>query len=182
MTLAEQINEDIKTAMKARDEASLRALRALKSALLLAATAEGAGDKVEDEQAIKIFQKLAKQRKESMDIFLQNGREELAQKEPEAGDDAAQLANIEPAAGEAQGALGNSGFGFGSSFDPQGVIPISAVGPLDPTALQYNLPEFEDRHRVVVDRLEVSAVVDRLLLVGWLVLWEANGRCVYAAD
>lgn len=83
MTLAEQINEDIKTAMKARDEASLRALRALKSALLLAATAEGAGDKVEDEQAIKIFQKLAKQRKESMDIFLQNGRDELAQKEKE---------------------------------------------------------------------------------------------------
>ncbi|MBP6302131.1 MAG: GatB/YqeY domain-containing protein [Bacteroidia bacterium] len=83
MTLAEQINEDIKTAMKARDEASLRALRALKSALLLAATAEGAGDKVEDEQAIKIFQKLAKQRKESMDIYLQNGRDELAQKEKE---------------------------------------------------------------------------------------------------
>lgn len=83
MTLAEQINEDIKTAMKARDEASLRALRALKSALLLAATAEGAGDKVDDEQAIKIFQKLAKQRKESMDIFLQNGRNELAQKEKE---------------------------------------------------------------------------------------------------
>jgi len=83
MTLAELINEDIKTAMKARDEASLRALRALKSALLLAATAEGAGDKIEDEQAIKIFQKLAKQRKESMDIYLQNGRAELAQKEKE---------------------------------------------------------------------------------------------------
>ena len=58
-------------------------MRALKSALLLAATAEGAGDKAEDEQAIKIFQKLAKQRKESMEIYLQNGRDELAQKEKE---------------------------------------------------------------------------------------------------
>jgi T1SS-143 domain-containing protein len=71
--------------------------------------------------------------------------EEMAQKEPEAGDDAARLANIEPAAGDAQGALGNTGFGFESSFDPQGVIPISAVGPINPTALQYNLPEFQDR-------------------------------------
>ena len=84
MILQEQINADIITAMKAKDEASLRALRALKSALLLAATAEGAtGDKISDEQAIKIFQKLAKQRKESMEIFLQNGRTELASKEKE---------------------------------------------------------------------------------------------------
>jgi uncharacterized protein YqeY len=84
MSLQQQVNADIITAMKAKDEASLRALRALKSALLLAATAEGAaGDGIEDEQAIKIFQKLAKQRKESMDIFIQNGRTELAQKEKE---------------------------------------------------------------------------------------------------
>ncbi len=83
MSLQEQINADIITAMKAKDEASLRALRALKSALLLAATAEGAKDAVEDEQAVKIFQKLAKQRKESMDIYTQNGRTELAAKEKE---------------------------------------------------------------------------------------------------
>jgi uncharacterized protein YqeY len=83
MTLQEKINADIIAAMKAKDEASLRALRALKSALLLAATAEGAGDKITDEESIRIFQKLAKQRKESMDIFLQNGRNELALKEKE---------------------------------------------------------------------------------------------------
>lgn len=83
MSLQQQVNSDIITAMKARDEASLRALRALKSALLLAATAEGAKDTIEDEQAIKIFQKLAKQRKESMEIFLQNGRTELANTEKE---------------------------------------------------------------------------------------------------
>lgn len=83
MSLQQQVNSDIITAMKAKDEVALRALRALKAALLLAATAEGAKDTVDDDQAIKIFQKLAKQRKESMDIFVQNGREELAQKERE---------------------------------------------------------------------------------------------------
>ncbi|MFI5220859.1 MAG: GatB/YqeY domain-containing protein [Bacteroidia bacterium] len=83
MTLQEQVNADIITAMKARDEVSLRALRSLKSALLLAATADGAGDKIPDEQSVKIFQKLAKQRKESMDIYTQNGRMELAAKEKE---------------------------------------------------------------------------------------------------
>ena len=83
MSLQEQINADIITAMKARDEAGLRALRALKSALLIAATADGASGKISDEDSIKIFQKLAKQRKESMDIFLKNGRTELAEIEKE---------------------------------------------------------------------------------------------------
>ncbi len=83
MTLQEQINADIITAMKAKDEISLRALRALKSALLLASSETGASDKIPDEQSIKIFQKLAKQRKESFDIFMQNGRTELAEKEKE---------------------------------------------------------------------------------------------------
>lgn len=83
MTLQEQINKDIITAMKAKDEAALRALRGLKSALLLAGSEAGAGGNVSDEQALKIFQKLAKQRKESYDIYMQNGREELAAKEKE---------------------------------------------------------------------------------------------------
>ena len=85
MSLQDQINTDVILAMKAKDEISLRALRALKSALLLAATEKGASEdgKVTDEAAIKTFQKLAKQRKESMDIFLQNNRLELAEKEKE---------------------------------------------------------------------------------------------------
>ena len=83
MTLQEQINADVITAMKAKNEASLRALRALKSALLIAATADGANGKISDEEAVKIFQKLSKQRKESMEIFLKNGRAELAEKEKE---------------------------------------------------------------------------------------------------
>jgi uncharacterized protein YqeY len=83
MSLQQQINTDIITAMKAKNEAELRTLRALKAALLLAATAEGAKDAIEDEQSIKIFQKLAKQRKESLEIYKQNGREELAKIEQE---------------------------------------------------------------------------------------------------
>lgn len=83
MTLQEQINKDIITAMKAKDEAALRALRGLKSAMLLAGSEAAAGGNVSDEQALKIFQKLAKQRKESYDIYMQNGRQELAEKEKE---------------------------------------------------------------------------------------------------
>jgi uncharacterized protein YqeY len=83
MSLQEQVNKDIITAMKAKEEATLRALRAVKAALLLAATAEGAGGQITDEQSLKILQKLAKQRKESLDIFTQNGRAELAQTERE---------------------------------------------------------------------------------------------------
>jgi len=83
MSLQEQINKDIIVAMKARNEADLRALRGLKSALLLAATEKGSSGELSDEQAIKTFQKIAKQRKESMDIYLQNNRPELAEKEKE---------------------------------------------------------------------------------------------------
>ncbi len=83
MSLQEQINADVITAMKAKDEVALRALRGLKSALLLAASEPGANGVVSDEHAIKIFQKLAKQRKESWDIFMQNKREDLAKVEQE---------------------------------------------------------------------------------------------------
>lgn len=85
MSLQEQVNADIIIAMKAKDEISLRALRAVKSALLIAASEKGASQdgKLTDEVAIKTFQKLAKQRKESLEIFSQNGRIELAEKEQE---------------------------------------------------------------------------------------------------
>ncbi|MBC7383702.1 MAG: GatB/YqeY domain-containing protein [Bacteroidia bacterium] len=83
MSLQEQINAAVITAMKAKDEVALRALRGLKSALLLAASEPGANGKVSDENALKIFQKLAKQRKESLDIFMQNKREDLAKVEQE---------------------------------------------------------------------------------------------------
>ncbi len=77
------MNADVIAAMKAKDEVSLRALRGLKSALLLAGTEAGANGSVSDEQAIKIFQKLAKQRKESLEIYTQNKRDDLAKTEAE---------------------------------------------------------------------------------------------------
>ncbi|GAB1448345.1 MAG: GatB/YqeY domain-containing protein [Bacteroidia bacterium] len=83
MTLQEKVNADVIAAMKAKDEVSLRALRGLKSALLLAGTEAGANGSVSDEQALKIFQKLAKQRKESLEIYTQNKREDLAKTEAE---------------------------------------------------------------------------------------------------
>lgn len=83
MSLAETINKEIITAMKARDEASLRGLRAIKSAILLAQTDKGAVEQLSEETEIKLLQKLAKQRKDSLEIYVQQNREDLAQKERE---------------------------------------------------------------------------------------------------
>ena len=82
MNLEDKINNDLKEAMKAKDAATLRGVRAIKSAILLHKTS-GAGVEVTAEDAIKILQKLVKQRKESLGIFEQNGRAELAQIERE---------------------------------------------------------------------------------------------------
>ncbi len=84
MSLKDIIAQDIKTAMKAKDQASLRALRAIKSAILLAETAEGreTGDLSEEEE-IKLLTKQAKQRRDSIDQYTNNNREDLAQTEKE---------------------------------------------------------------------------------------------------
>src|SRR5688500_6091424 len=78
MNLTEQINEDLKQAMKNKDEGALRALRAIKSALLLAKTEKGGSDGIEEQQGIQILQKLAKQRRESLEIYKQQNRADLA--------------------------------------------------------------------------------------------------------
>lgn len=83
MSISTQINEDIKKAMLARDEARLRALRAAKSAFLLALTDKNAPTELDDAKAIQVLHKLAKQRKDSIEIFTANGRQELAEKEQE---------------------------------------------------------------------------------------------------
>lgn len=83
MSFTDKINAEIKTAMLARNESELRGLRAIKAALLLAATSSSAGDGVSEDEALKILQKLAKQRKESIDIFRKQNRDDLAQKEEE---------------------------------------------------------------------------------------------------
>ncbi|WP_127131327.1 GatB/YqeY domain-containing protein [Pseudoflavitalea rhizosphaerae] len=84
MSLEQTVNTDLKAAMLAKDEATLRSLRAIKAAILLAKTAEGAGgaDLTQDAE-IKLLQKLVKQRKDSLDIFQQQNREDLAKKEQE---------------------------------------------------------------------------------------------------
>ena len=81
MTLAEKINADIKTAMLAKDKDSLDALRAVKSAILLAAAEKGASDQLTDEAEIKLLQKLVKQRRESAEIYVTQGRDDLAKVE-----------------------------------------------------------------------------------------------------
>ncbi len=83
MSLEKVINDKIKDAMRAKEEAALRALRAIKAAILLEKTS-GKGDKeVSEDVENKILQKLAKQRKESIEIFEKQNREDLAVKEKE---------------------------------------------------------------------------------------------------
>ena len=81
MLLFDQISEDIKVAMKARDRVALDALRNIKKVFLEAKTAPGANDTLEDADALKILQKLAKQGRESAQTFIDNGRQELADAE-----------------------------------------------------------------------------------------------------
>ena len=81
MSLQNQVMEEIKAAMKAKDKISLESLRAIKSALLLAQTEKGAGEVMTDADEIKLIQKLVKQRKDSATIFKEQGREDLAEPE-----------------------------------------------------------------------------------------------------
>ena len=81
MGLFEQINEDIKSAMRAKDTVKLGALRGIKSALLIAKTEKGGDQDLNDEVELKVLQKLAKQRKESAEVYEKNNRPELAEKE-----------------------------------------------------------------------------------------------------
>ncbi len=82
MSLEQNIMAQMKDAMKAKDEAGLRGLRAIKAAILLAKTS-GAGTELTADDEIKLLQKLVKQRKDSLDIFRQQNRADLAQKEEE---------------------------------------------------------------------------------------------------
>jgi len=83
MSLEQKIMGELKTAMLAKDEKALRSLRAIKAAILLAKTSEGAGGELKEDDEIKLLQKLVKQRKDSLEIFQQQNRTDLAQKEKE---------------------------------------------------------------------------------------------------
>ena len=81
MTLFDKVSEDIKEAMKARDKVRLETLRNIKKVFLEAKTAPGANDTLEDADAFKILQKLAKQGRESARTYTDNGRQDLADAE-----------------------------------------------------------------------------------------------------
>lgn len=83
MSLEAQVMEQMKEAMKAKEEARLRTLRAIKAAIILAKTSEGAGGVLKEEDEQKLLQKMVKQRKDSLDIYQQQGRADLAAKEQE---------------------------------------------------------------------------------------------------
>lgn len=81
MTLFDQISEDIKKAMLAKDKVTLEALRGIKKEFLEARSAKGSDGELHDDQALKILQKLLKQRKESAEVYVGAGRQELADEE-----------------------------------------------------------------------------------------------------
>ena len=82
MSLETRIMDEMKTAMKAKDEAALRTLRAIKAAILIEKTS-GSGTEITEADEMKMLQKMAKQRKDSLDIFRTQNREDLAAKEEE---------------------------------------------------------------------------------------------------
>jgi len=83
MSLETQIMAEMKEAMKAKDEAALRGLRAIKAEIIKAKTEPGANGQITEDGELKLLQKLVKQRKDSLEIYTQQNRADLAQKEQE---------------------------------------------------------------------------------------------------
>jgi len=83
MALEQKVMADLKTAMLAKNEGALRGLRAIKAAIIIAKTSEGAGGELKEEDETKLLQKLVKQRKDSLEIYQQQNRADLAKKEEE---------------------------------------------------------------------------------------------------
>ncbi len=81
MSLENTINRDIKSAMLAKDKKTLEALRAVKAAILLAKTDKGTGGEVAEDAEMKILQKLVKQRRESAELYKEQGRNDLVEEE-----------------------------------------------------------------------------------------------------
>lgn len=83
MSLTEKITADMKEAMKAKDQVTLRGVRAIKSAIMLLLTEAGAAKELTEDQELQVLQKLVKTRRDSLDIYKQQNREDLAAKELE---------------------------------------------------------------------------------------------------
>ncbi|WP_235298489.1 GatB/YqeY domain-containing protein [Portibacter marinus] len=82
MSLETKLMTDLKAAMKSKDQPALRSIRAIKAAILLMKT-DGSGKEVDEAAEIKLLQKLVKQRKDSLEIYEKQGRDDLAQTERE---------------------------------------------------------------------------------------------------
>src|SRR5215216_3097072 len=83
MRLEQQVMAEMKDAMKSKNEAALRGLRAIKAEIIKAKTEPGAGGEISADTEIKMMQKMVKQRKDSLEIYQQQNRQDLAQKEQE---------------------------------------------------------------------------------------------------
>jgi uncharacterized protein len=83
MSLEQKVMGEMKEAMKARDEATLRGLRAIKAEIIKAKTDPGAGGEVSEEKEVSLLQKMMKQRKDSLEIYQKQNRADLAKKEEE---------------------------------------------------------------------------------------------------
>lgn len=83
MSLEQKVMEQMKDAMRSKDEAGLRTLRAIKAAILLEKTSAGGSEGMTEADETKMLQKMAKQRRDSLDIFVAQNREDLAAKERE---------------------------------------------------------------------------------------------------
>lgn len=148
MSLTSDINEGIKTAMKEKDEVRLRTLRAIKSAILLEQTSKGGNEELSDEQGMKILQKLAKQRKESLEIYQAQGRPELAKTEEE---ELAVISTFLPKQID-EDAVREI---IKNIIDEAGVIDMSQVGKVMPIAMKMLAGQ--------ADGKLISAIVKELL-------------------
>ncbi len=83
MNLEQKVMADMKDAMKAKNEATLRGLRAIKAEIIKAKTEPGAGGEISADTELKVLQKMVKQRKDALEIYQQQNRADLAQKEQE---------------------------------------------------------------------------------------------------
>ena len=83
MNLEQKIMPELKAAMLAKDEKSMRSLRAIKAAIINAKTAEGAGGELKEDDEVKLLQKLVKSRKDALEIYTQQNRPDLASREQE---------------------------------------------------------------------------------------------------
>ena|ERR1700761_3781740 len=83
MALEQKVMAELKTAMLAKNEGALRGLRAIKAAIIIAKTSEGAGGELKEADETKLLQKLVKQRKDSLAIYQEQQRADLARKEQE---------------------------------------------------------------------------------------------------